>query len=432
MWPPYISSFRHFVISHQTPNVFTPPSGAKRPTRDPFGLCLDGLVVPGVMISCGEPSGDLYAGALAAALRRQQPDLAIYGFGGPRLAAAGGTLLGSYEGLAVTGLAEVLGTLPRTWRMYRHLMAEAARRTPDVFVAIDFADFNVRLGQALHARGIPVVYYIGPQLWAWRPGRMKTIARFVDRMLVIFPFEQALYEQARVPVEFVGHPLIDLIAPALSRDELLSSHGLAPSGRIVALLPGSRHNEVASTLPVLLEACARLRIAEPDLQFVIARAPGLDAALFARARDTGLPLAVHDGDTDAVLAASDVVITASGTATVQAALHGKPMVIVYRLSPLTYALGRRFVKVNTYGMVNLIAGRCVVPELIQDELTAERVTAETLRFLRDHAYASAVRMQLQEVVRALGAPGASDRAATAVLDIAHRQARHASGVEQAR
>lgn len=374
--------------------------------------------MPGVMISCGEPSGDLYAGALASALRRQRPDLDIFGFGGPRLAAAGGTLLGSYEGLAVTGLSEVLRTLPRTWRMYRHLIAEAERRRPDVFVAIDFADFNFRLGQALHARGIPVAYYIGPQLWAWRPGRMQVIKRFADQVLVIFPFEAALYADAGVPVQFVGHPLIDLIDRRGHRAELLTQHGLSHAARTVALLPGSRHNEVASTLPTLLEACALLKDAEPDLQFLIARAPGLHDEHFEAAHRSHLPIGIHAGDTDAVLAASDLVITASGTATVQTALHGKPMVIVYRLSPLTYRLGRPFVKVDTFGMVNLIAGRKIVPELIQDDFTAPRVCAEALAFLRDDAYASDVREHLAAVVHALGGPGASERAATAVLALA--------------
>ena len=372
----------------------------------------------GVMISCGEPSGDLYAGALATALRRQQPDVDIFGFGGPRLASAGGRLLGSYEGLAVTGLSEVLRTLPRTWRMYRHLIAEAERLRPDVFVAIDFADFNFRLGQALHARGIPVVYYIAPQLWAWRPGRMQVIKRFADRVLVIFPFEQPLYEQAGVPVEFVGHPLIDMIDLHASRATILTQHGLSQVVRTVALLPGSRHNEVASTLPTMLEACVQLRSEEPDLQFLIARAPGLPDRLFEAVTRSHLPLGVHEGDSDAVLAASDLVITASGTATVQTALHGKPMVIVYRLSPLTYRLGRPFVKVDTFGMVNLIAGRRVVPELIQDDFTPGRVCEEALRFLRDHEYADSVRAELARVVRALGAPGASDRAATSVLALA--------------
>ncbi len=370
------------------------------------------------MISCGEPSGDLYAGALVSALRHQQPGVEVVGFGGPRLAAAGGELLGSYEGLAVTGLSEVLRTLPKTWRMYRHLVDQAVQRRPDVFVAIDFADFNFRLGQALHARGIPVVYYIGPQLWAWRPGRMQVIKRFVEKVLVIFPFERALYEQAGVPVEFVGHPLIDLIDTGGSRAALLTTHGLSHDVRTVALLPGSRRNEVASTLPTLLDACARLHEAEPDLQFLIARAPGLTDDLFEGAHRSHLPIGIHQGDTDAVLAASDLVITASGTATVQTALHGKPMVIVYRLSPLTYRLGRPFVKVDTFGMVNLIAGRRVVPELIQDDFTADRVCAEALRFLRDQAYADQVRGHLAEVVSALGGPGASNRAAAAVLAVA--------------
>lgn len=378
--------------------------------------------MPGVMISCGEPSGDLYAGALADALRRQQPGLDVFGFGGPRLAAAGGTLLGSYEGLAVTGLSEVLRTLPRTWRMYRHLVDEAVRRAPDVFVAIDFADFNFRLGQALHARGIPVVYYIGPQLWAWRPSRMQTIKKFAAKVLVIFPFEQALYEAAGVPVEFVGHPLIDLIAARESRGALLTRHGLSHDVRTVAMLPGSRHNEVASTLPTLLEACALLRDEEPDLQFLLARAPGLHDEHFEAVRRSHLRIGIHEGDTDAVLAASDVVITASGTATVQAALHGKPMVIVYRLSPLTYRLGRRFVKVDTFGMVNLIAGRTVVPELIQDDFTAGAVRDAVLRYLRDTAYADAVRRDLAGVVQALGGPGASERAAAAVRQIAAQHA----------
>ncbi len=374
--------------------------------------------MPGVMISCGEPSGDLYAGALASALRRQQPGIEVFGFGGPRLAGAGGTLLGSYEGLAVTGLAEVIRTLPRTWRMYRSLVDEAVRRRPDVFVAIDFADFNFRLGQALHARGIPVVYYIGPQLWAWRPGRMQVLKRFADEVLVIFPFEQALYEQAGVPVTFVGHPLIDLVEARESRVSLLARHGLSGTGRTIALLPGSRHNEVASTLSELLDACARLHAAEPDLQFVVARAPGLDDEVFEPVHASRLPIAIHPGDTDAVIAASDVVVTASGTATVQTALHGKPMVIVYRLSPLTYRLGRRFVKVDTFGMVNLIAGRRIVPELIQHDFTAVRVCDEVLRYLRDPAHTVAVRRELAGVVQALGGPGASERAAAAVLRVA--------------
>jgi lipid-A-disaccharide synthase len=373
------------------------------------------------MISCGEPSGDLYAGALARELRQQAPATEIYGFGGPRLAAAGGQLLGDYQGLAVTGLSEVLRTLPRTWRMYRHLIAEAERRRPDVFVAIDFADFNFRLGQALHARGIPVVYYISPQLWAWRPGRIQAMRRFVDQVLVIFPFEPPIYEQAGIPVQFVGHPLVELIGTPPSRAEVLSGLDLDPAAPTVGVLPGSRRNEVRATLPDLLDAAHRLTQAIDGVQFVIARAPGLDADLFAHPRVAGLRLAMVEGDTDAVLASSDVVVTASGTATVQTALHGKPMVIVYRLSPLTYRLGRRFVMVDTFGMVNLIAGRRIVPELIQDDFTPGRVAGALQRFLIDTAYADETRQALGEVRARLGGPGASARAASMVIETARRQ-----------
>jgi lipid-A-disaccharide synthase len=376
-----------------------------------------------VMVSCGEPSGDLYAGALTRALLAQAPGADVFGFGGPQLEAAGGTLLGNYQGLAVTGLSEVLRTLPRTWKMYRHLIAEAERRRPDVFVAVDFADFNFRLGQALHARGIPVVYYISPQLWAWRPGRIHTIRRFVDRVLVIFPFEPAIYEQAGIPVEFVGHPLVELITTLSDRAAFLATQGLDPSAPTVAILPGSRHNEVASTLPDLLDAARRLASNINGVQFVVARAPGLDDGLFASTQSAGVPLAVVGEQTDAVLACADVVVTASGTATVQTALHGKPMVIVYRLSPLTYRLGRRFVKVDTFGMVNLIAGRRIVPELIQDDFTPGRVAGALYRLLTDTALAETTRADLADVRKRLGGAGASARAAAAVLDVARARGR---------
>lgn len=374
-----------------------------------------------VMVSCGEPSGDLYAGALARALREVDPATVVFGLGGERLAAAGARLTGDYRGISVTGLVEVVRLLPRTYAMFRRLVRAARDERPDVFVAIDFPDFNFRLAAAVRRLGIPVVYYISPQLWAWRPGRMRTLKRLASRVLVIFPFEVAIYEAAGVPVEFVGHPLVDLTPRLEATAEVRSSLGLAADDPTVALLPGSRANEVKRLLPVLLEAAVRLTAARPALQFVLARAPGLDDALFApvtRARAAGVRLTAVESRTDAALAASDVVITASGTATMQTALHGKPMVIVYRLSPLTYRLGIRFVKVDTYGMVNLVAGRRIVPELIQDACTPEAVVAETERLLSDGAARTAVVSGLEEVRARLGGPGASRRAAEAVLRVA--------------
>jgi lipid-A-disaccharide synthase len=378
-----------------------------------------------IMISCGEPSGDLYAGALARELRALDPSAALAGFGGDRLRAAGVHLVGDYHGLSVTGLSEALVVLPRSLAMYRRLVAWARAERPDVFVAIDFPDFNFRLAAALKRLGIPVVYYISPQLWAWRPGRMRTMRRLANRVLVIFPFEEPLYREAGVPVEFVGHPLVDLIAPRQPRGAFLAACGLHPGAPTVALLPGSRPNELRAILPGLLEAAALIARRLPGAQFVVARAPHLDVSLFAplaAPAAAALPLAVVEGRTDDALAASDVVLTASGTATIQAALHERPMVIVYRLSTLTYRLGKPFVRVATYGMVNLVAGQAVVPELIQDAFTPEAVAREALRFLTDAAHAARTREALRQVKQRLGAGGASRRAAEAVLRVAGRQA----------
>ena len=372
------------------------------------------------MISCGEASGDLYAGALVKALRAIDPGVSAFGFGGAKLAESGADLIGDYRGFSVTGLTEALSVLPRSWRMLRELTAAARERRPDVFVAIDFPDFNFRLVSAMRRLGVPVVYYVSPQLWAWRAGRLATIRRHVTRMLVIFPFEKALYEQAGVPVEFVGHPLVELAEPAQPRDRFLSSIGLDAGKPVVALLPGSRPNELRHILPVFVSAARLIAERVAAAQFVVARAPALDDALFAPLSEFGSSLrhAVVEHATDDALAASDVVLSASGTATVQAALHGCPMVVGYRLSPVTYRLAKPFVRVTTFGMVNLVAGRAIVPELIQDDLTPEAVAREAVSLLTDHARAEAMRRDLADVRARLGGPGASRRAAAAVLAVA--------------
>jgi lipid-A-disaccharide synthase len=370
------------------------------------------------MISCGEASGDLYAGALVTALRGLGPTVEAVGFGGEQMAAAGATLIGDYRGFAVTGLVEALAVLPRSWRMLRTLTRAARAQPPHVFVAIDFPDFNFRLLPVMRRLGVPVVYYISPQLWAWRAGRLRTIEKYVDRVLVIFPFEAAMYETAGVPVEFVGHPLIDLIPSGQPREPLLRSHGLDPGRPVLALLPGSRPNEVREILPTLSAAVAIVAGRVPGVQCLVARAPSLDSRLFAPlqpVRASGIPTAVVEGATDAVLDASDAVVTASGTATVQTALHGRPMVVVYRVAPLTYALARRFVRVTTYGMVNLVAGRQIVPELIQDRFTPEAVADEAVSLLTDRGRIDRMRSDLAEMRARLGGSGASHRAAEAVL-----------------
>jgi lipid-A-disaccharide synthase len=370
------------------------------------------------MISCGEPSGDLYAGALAGEILAQEPSTAIVGFGGDRLAAAGATLIENFSGLSVTGLLEVVRILPRTYATYRRLVADAEQTPPDVFVAIDFPDFNFALARALKKRGVPVVYYISPQLWAWRPRRMTTMKRLADRVLVIFPFEEQIYRDAGVPVEWVGHPLFDVTPPRQPRATFLAEHGLDATRPVVALLPGSRTNEVRAILPDLVRAAALIRSRVRGVQFVVARAPHLAGGLFAAVNDPASGVVLVDGRADDVLAAADAAVVASGTVTVQAALHECPMVVVYRLSALTYRLGKPFVQVDTYAMANLVAGRKIVPELIQDDFTPDGVASEVVRMLTDRVYAASIRGDLHEVKQRLGDPGASRRAAHAVLDVA--------------
>lgn len=379
-----------------------------------------------VMISCGEPSGDLYAAALAREIKTLQPDAAIAGFGGERLRQAGATLIGDFSGLSVTGLVEAARVLPRTYAIYKRLIADATRVRPDVFVAIDFPDFNLRLARAMRALDVPVVYYVSPQIWAWRRGRMKSMKRLAERVLVIFPFEEEIYKAAGVPVTFVGHPLLELTGTPEPRERFLRRHGLESAGPVVALLPGSRRNEVREILPRLAAAARLIQRAVPGVQFILARAPHLPDALFDQLQtsDSGssLPVAIVEGHADDVLSSADVALVASGTVTVQAALHECPMVVVYRLSALTYRLGRRFVQVDTFAMANLVAGRKVVPELIQDDFTPEAVAREALKILNDPAAAARVRRDLRTVRGKLGEPGASRRAAQAIVEVARRTA----------
>ena len=375
------------------------------------------------MISCGEPSGDLYAGALAVEIRRRQPDAAIFGLGGQRMMAGGGELLADYRGISVTGIFEAIRVLPRSLATFNRLVDAARTEKPNALVLIDFPDFNFRLAAAIKKLGVPIIYYISPQLWAWRQSRMNVMKRLVDRVLVIFPFEEKIYRDAGVPVEFVGHPLVDLARAQEPRESFLRELGLDGTRPIVALLPGSRPNEVERLLPVISEAVAKITRDLPQAQFVLARAPSLEDRIFSSVRWHGATPVEVLARTDDVLAIADVAITASGTATVQAALHGRPMVVVYRLSPLTYKLGRPFLLVEHVAMVNLIAGRRIVPELIQDDCTAENIAIETLKLLTNREWADHTRRALEEVRAKLGGPGASGRAAEAVLEVAGQKSR---------
>jgi len=379
-----------------------------------------------LLLSCGEASGDLYAGALTRELRALDPSLTIAGLGGPQFEAAGGRLIDDYRDIAVTGLTEAIAKVPRSFAALRRLVAAARAERPDALVVIDSPDFNFRLAPKIKKLDVPVVYYISPQIWAWRPRRLNTIRRFADRVLVIFPFEEAIYREGGVPVEFVGHPLVDLSEPSTTRGRFLTSHGLSTSAPTVAVLPGSRPNEVSRILPDLVASAGPIRARIPDAQFVVARAPDLPDRLFEPVKRIATAIAVVEGDTDTVLASADVALTASGTATVQTALHDTPMVIVYRLSPMTYLLGKRLVNVSTVGMVNLIAGELVVPELIQDAFTPDAVAREAISMLTDRARVARIREGLARVRAKLGGPGASRRAALAIMRVVKSESRRES------
>lgn len=376
-----------------------------------------------VMLSCGETSGDLYAGALVRELLARDPTVDVFGLGGSCFAQAGGRLIGDFHGLAVTGLIEAVRILPDSYAMYRKLVQAARSERPDVLVLIDYPDFNFRLMGAVKRLGIPIVYYVGPQLWAWRPGRIETMKALVDRVLPIFPFEEAIYRREGIDAHFVGHPLVDLIAVRETREELAARLGLDPARPLLALLPGSRPNELHRIVPVLAAAVPRIASAVSGAQFLVARAPNLPDSYFAPFHGSGVTLKVVEHAVDDVLAASDVVITASGTATVQTALHGKPMAVVYRLSPVTYKLGRPLVRVSMFSMVNLIAGERIVEELIQDGCTTESVAREAIDLLTNQERVVEMKAQLAVVRERLGGPGASGRAADSVLEVARRTAR---------
>jgi lipid-A-disaccharide synthase len=365
-----------------------------------------------LLVSCGEPSGDLYAGELVRHLRESHPSLDVFGLGGARLREQGAHTLVDVGELAVVGLVEVVRHLRRLRAVYRRVLEEVDREPPALAVLVDYAGFNLRLARALHARGVPVVYYVSPQLWAWRRGRMRAVRRYVAHMIVIFPFEERFYRDAGVPATFVGHPLVELVQPAANATGFLTSHGLDPERPVLAVLPGSRRQEIAHNLPPIAGALRLLRRQQPALQPALALAPGIDTALVETALE-GLRVVRVAGQAHALMSVATAGIVASGTATVEAALVDLPAVVVYRLSPLSYALGKPLVDVPHYAMANLIAGRRVYAELIQGAFTAEAVAAEVGRLL-EPGRRTAVHEGLAEVRRRLGGPGASARAAERV------------------
>jgi lipid-A-disaccharide synthase len=368
-----------------------------------------------LILSAGEASGDMYAAQLASALHSRM-DLQIFGMGGAHMQAAGVEIITNYEEVAVVGITEILKHLPSLVKAMDRIVAEADKRRPVIAILTDFPGFHLRLARKLHSKGIRNVYYICPQFWAWRPWRVNLIRRRFEKALCIFPFEREFFSNAGISTDFIGHPLVGTVHATKDRKQFCDEHGIPSSGHIVTVLPGSRSAELAHHLPVLQEACARINAKMPA-HFVIAAANPRDVALLKPGWSSNLKLIVVEGETYNALAAADAAIVSSGTATVEAALLDAPMVVVYRVSPLTATLAKPLVRTPFFAMVNLIAQRKVVPELVQDDFTPDRVAAATVQILQDPNARRTIRTGLAEVRLRLGPAGAVDRAADIIADL---------------
>jgi lipid-A-disaccharide synthase len=370
------------------------------------------------MLSVGEASGDLHGATLCRALRALEPDVRLVGMGGGRMAAAGVEVILDPTAHAAVGTSEALGRIPSLYRAYRLMGQRLRDERPRALVLIDFPEFNLRLARRARRAGVPVVYFVPPQLWAWRRGRVRQMAQRVSQVLAVFPFEAALYEHHHVPVEFVGHPLLDVLPLDLARDEARRRIQADPGHSLIGLLPGSRREEIARLLPPMLDAARRLAAADGRRRFVLGLAPTVPREqVQAHLRAAGgPPIELLSGHTYELMVAADVLLIASGTATLEAALLGTPMVLCYRVSRTTELIARMLTHVEWIGLPNLIAGRVVAPELIQAQVTGERLAAEAGRLLdEDPVAATAQRAAFKEVRARLGEPGVGRRAALAVL-----------------
>jgi lipid-A-disaccharide synthase len=392
---------------------------------------------PTIFISAGEASGEHYGALLIEALKRQlaarnEPPAAFFGMGGERMAAAGLDCIVRSEDMAVMGITEVVRHLPRIYAEFRKLKQSIRDRRPDVAVLIDFPDIHFKLAEELHRLGVPVIFFVSPQLWAWKKHRIKLVQRYVDRMLVIFPFEEPFYRERGVQAEFVGHPLAELPQPSISREQFALENRLEPDRTWISLLPGSRPKEILDNLPEMLEAAWNLTDREGkdhcEFEFMVPLAPTLTAEQRAEVLTLveecacGLDIRLVD-DARAALFHARASVVASGTATVEAALIGNPFVVVYRVSALTYAIARRVVTVPHVAMANLIAGKRVVPELIQHDFTATNIVQQVEPLLPDGPARESMMEELRAIrnLLATGKPetgGAIERVAAITLEVA--------------
>ena len=405
---------------------FTPfPFSPSLPSQQKGYRPINAANYPKILIIAGEASGDHHAARLVAAIKEQEPRAEFFGIGGEALAAQGVRLLHQASELAVVGLLEVAGRLGVVLRALRDVGRALKRQRPALAILVDFPDFNFWVARLARFYRVPVMYYISPQVWAWRTYRVRTLARLVDRMAVIFPFEAEFYLEQGVPVTYVGHPLLETLPPVEDRNTLLPQWGLDPARLTIALLPGSRAGEIERHLPTMLAAAALIQQAIPSCQFLLPLASTAPADLVKGTVKSWLgeaaaargPLAIISGQSYPALAAAHLAIVASGTATVEAALAATPAVIVYRVSPLTFRVARRLVRVDHVGMANLLAGERIFPELLQEDFNPTRLAREVLDLIRSQPRLNATRRGLARIVTLLKGPGASVRAAQVALEL---------------
>jgi len=373
-----------------------------------------------IMIVAGESSGDLHGSNLLRAAASTFPDLEFFGVGGERMQSAGCRIVFPSEQLSVMGLVEVFAQLPRLLARFRQLKRILrGDERPDLLVLIDFPDFNLRLAKVAKSLGIPVLYYISPKVWAWRSGRAKTIAERVDRLALIFPFEPEIYQPLGVPAEYVGNPLLDEFCDHKPTGTLRNKLALRPDDQVVGLFPGSRNSELTYIFETLLETAEKINAERPEVKFLLPVAPSLSREYFVdKLQGRGLPVEVVAENIYEVASACDAVLTVSGTVTLQITLVGTPLAIIYKVAPLSYAIGRRIIKIPFAGLTNIIAGKEVAREFIQDAAEPAALCAEMVRLLEDRQYIDRMRSELSEVKQQMGEPGCSLRVAQMAAEMA--------------
>jgi lipid-A-disaccharide synthase len=370
-----------------------------------------------IVIVAGEASGDAHAGRMIAALKARRPDITVSGIGGDALRQAGAAIFTDFRELAVMGLVEVLKRYREIKAVFNELVERLQKEKPDLLILVDYPGFNLKLAKKAHKLGIPVLYYISPKVWAWRPGRIKTIRRYVDHMAVLFPFEETLYQDAGITVTCVGHPLVDAVHSDLTVSQAKQHFELDPEHRVLGLFPGSRRSEVEALLPIMLQTAEKIKQRHFDLEVLLPLAPGLDMDfLQPMLRRSDLDIKVVSGDFYDVIRSCDAIVAASGTVTLEIALMGVPHLIVYRVAPMSYRILKHLVKIPYVGLCNIVTNDNIVTELLQDEVTVENLDHHLTPLLTDPQAKQRAEYIRQQVLTALGPAGGADNAAQLILD----------------